>query len=336
MRTLIFLGIFLGALAGRAQRIAIDWPTPNPAFLEGKPIEAFIQPTVSGEPASGCFGCVRSNGYQFHEGLDLKPVSRDRHGEPADPVFAVLPGVVRYINNRPGESSYGRYLVLEHPGVTPAIYTLYAHLSAIAPGIRIGGEVGRGQTIAVMGRTAGGYGIPKERAHLHFEMGLMVTRDFQRWYDWKRFGSPNEHGIWNGFNLMGFDPLEFYTLFRDHKIDNVREYFARIPVAVTVRIATRRTPDFALRYPSLVHGAMPLILGGWEMDCNWTGLPIALRPLPAGAPGLGRPGGVTIVSWDQASARAHRCKSLVREHRGGVVPGKDLAEVLQQMFGVEM
>ena len=115
----------------RAERLEIVWPTPNPAFAEGKAISAFLQSTGSGEPESGGFGCVRSAGSQFHEGIDLKPVRRDGRGEPADEVYAAMDGVVRHINNRVGESSYGRYLVLEHPDAAPAVYTLYAHLARI-------------------------------------------------------------------------------------------------------------------------------------------------------------------------------------------------------------
>ena len=52
------------------------WPTPNQAFQRGEPIEAFVQPTVSGKVESGLFGCVRNDGAKFHEGLDLFPIQR--------------------------------------------------------------------------------------------------------------------------------------------------------------------------------------------------------------------------------------------------------------------
>ncbi len=129
----VFLTLSTLAGAPAPNRLDLGWPTPNPAWADGKGIEAFIQPTVSGDPQSGCFGCVRDNGFQFHEGLDLKPVARDRRGEPEDEVFAVLPGIVRHVNLRPGESSYGRYIVVEHTGVTPSVYSLYAHLARVMP-----------------------------------------------------------------------------------------------------------------------------------------------------------------------------------------------------------
>ena len=319
----------------RAERFDIAWPTPNPAFAEGKGIGAFLQPTGSGDPESGGFGCVRSSGAQFHEGIDLKPVRRDARGEPADDVYAAMDGVVRYINNRVGESSYGRYLVLEHPGTAPAVYTLYAHLSRIAPGIAAGVPVRRGQTIATMGRSAGGYAIPRDRAHLHFEIGLMVTRDYQAWYAWKKFGSPNEHGIWNGMNLMGFDPLDFLRRWRERQIDTAGDYFAQMEPAVRLRIATSRVPDFVQRYPALVTKAMPMgLAAGWEITCNWTGLPFRWTPLDASqVAGMG-PNDVVILAVDDAQMRRQHCKDLIDMRHGRRVPGRDLQEVLQQVFGL--
>jgi len=330
-----FLLFALIATALREEQLELVWPTANPAWSEGRPIKDFIQPTESGEPESGCFGGVRSNGYQFHEGIDLKPLRRDARGEPLDHVFAVLPGVVRYVNLRPGESSYGRYIVLEHTGVSPSIYTLYAHLANVAPGIAPGANVERGQIIAQMGHSAGGYPIPLARAHLHFEMGVMVTREFQAWYDRKKFGSPNEHGIWNGMNLMGFDPLDFFDKFRGRRVAGFQDYFAQMQPTVRVRIATGCVPDFMARYPSLLAKPLPPtgIVAGWEITCNWTGLPFAWTPLtPAEVVGL--PPDQPVVTWaDVESQRRHPCKSLVRERGTGYVIGSDLEMVLQQLFG---
>jgi hypothetical protein len=329
-----FGGAILTAPISAAERIAIVWPTPNEAFAEGKPDSDILQQAGSGDPASGGFGCVRSNGHQFHEGIDIRPVGRDRRGEPTDEIYAAMDGVVRYICQRAGESSYGRYVVLEHPGVTPAVYTLYAHLSATAPGLSVGQPVTRGQVIATMGHTAGGYAIPRDRAHLHFEIGLWVTRDFQSWYSGKGFGSPNEHGFYNGMNLMGFDPLDFLRQFRAKKVDNFAEYISHMEVAVRLKIATTRTPDFVQRYPALLTKPLPLLVGGWEIKVNWTGLPIALTPLtPAEVAGLANNQPLILDVNADLERRLH-CKSLAVSRRGGWVLGKDLEIVMQQMFGV--
>ena len=325
-------------LAGAAcahGRLQMAWPTTNTAYLDGKPVAEYIQPTVSGAPDSGLFGCVRSGGYQFHEGLDLLPVCARDHGETTDEIYATMEGVVRHIGRKAGQSSYGRYIVLEHPGATPAFYSLYAHLSAVRAGLKEGDEVKRGEVIATMGRSAGGYSIPRERAHLHFEMGLMATRDFQTWYSRQKFGSPNLHGAWNGMNLMGFDPRDFFDQFRAKRVDDIGEYLARLPVAVKLRVAVGRTPDFAVRYPSLVKGELPTgtLVAGWEIDCYWTGMPLALRPLAAVDLIGQRSGSVKIVEVNHEEVVAHRAISLLRGRGAAQAPGKDLRDVLEKLFG---
>lgn len=327
--------LLVAAAARGAERLALVWPTPNTAWAEGRPIGAILQDTGTGDPESGGFGGVRSSGSQFHEGIDIKCVARDRRGEPLDSVFAAMDGVVRYINTVAGDSSYGRYIVLEHPDVTPAVYTLYAHLARVAPELRIGGRVARGQTLGTMGHSAGGYTIPKERAHLHFEIGVVVTRNFQGWYDRQRFGSRNEHGIWNGMNLMGLDPLAVFNDWRAHRISTVQDCFARMETVVRLRVATMRVPDFVQRYPSLLTKPRPLgPVGGWEIRFNWSGIPFAWTPLTAaevaGLP-VERP---QIVEVNTAVERRERSKSLAVAHRGGGwSTGRDLEIVLEQLFG---
>ncbi len=315
------------------RRVELVWPTPNRAFAEGRDIEAFIQPTASGLATSGLFGSVRSGGRQFHEGLDLFPLERDRAGEAADPVFAALTGVVRHVNRQAGASNYGRYIVLEHPAESPPVYTLYAHLAEVAPGVTPGAVVKAGQGIARMGRSASGTGIPKDRAHLHFEIGVRLTDHFDGWYRGRGFGSPNEQGLYNGMNLLGLDPLEFFARERAGGLASLDVVFRAIPTAVRVRVASNAVPDFVRRYPSLAEGATAGVAGGWEIDFSATGVPLRWR----------RPAGETFAGWRRVEARvvfqdaallaANRGRDLVDKRRGAAVPGEDLETVLGLLFG---
>ncbi len=326
----------LAAPCAKAQRLEFSWPTPNRAWEQGRNYTAWVQPTVSGIEESGLFGCVRSSGAQFHEGIDIRPVARDRAGEPTDKITAAMDGVVRHVSSSPGNSSYGRYIVLDHPGLTPAVYTLYAHLARIESGIRPGTPVRRGEVIATMGRSAGGYAIPKDRAHLHFEIGFVATTQaFPAWYAWRKFGSPNEHGAYNGMNLLGIDPHDFLGELRRGRVDNVQEYVDRLRSVLRVRVATTRTPDFISRYPSLLRKPVSGLVAGWEVECNGTGLPFAWTPLTAAELGGQRAGTAKIVSVDAALLRANRCKSLAKSARGGgYTPGSDLTTMLQLVFGL--
>jgi murein DD-endopeptidase MepM/ murein hydrolase activator NlpD len=330
---LVGLGLLAVPFAS-AQRIEFSWPTPNRAWEQGRDYSAWVQPTVSGNEESGLFGCVRSNGTQFHEGLDIRPIARDRAGEATDKITAAMDGVVRHVSTTAGNSSYGRYIVIEHPDQAPAVYTLYAHLARIEPGVRAGQPVRRGDIIGTMGRSAGGYAIPKDRAHLHFEIGFVATQNFSSWFAWRKFGSPNEHGIYNGMNLMGIDPLDFLREWRRKRVDNVQEYLDRLRSVVRVRVATTRTPDFITRYPSLLRKPVSGLVAGWEVECNGTGLPFVWTPLTAAELDGQRTGTAKIVSVDAALLRAGRCKSLVKTSRGSHTPGPDLNTMLQLVFGL--
>ena len=178
--------------------------------------------------------------------------------------------------------------------------------------------------------------IPTVRAHLHFELGVAVTRDFQRWYDRRKFGSRNDHSMWNGMNLLGIDPIAFFAEWRAGRLATVQDFFAHQETAVRLRIATYRTPDFVTRYPSLITKPMPLgPVAGWEVRFNWTGLPFAWTPLStaevAGLP----PDKPRLIDVNAAIARRERSKSLAVVRGATWSAGKDLEIVLQLLFGIK-
>lgn len=322
--------------ASAAERFPLVWPTPSKAWAENRPPAEWLQHAGSGDPTTGGFGGVRTGGTRFHEGIDIKPVSRDRHGVPLDPVMAVSAGVVRHISSAPGNSGYGRYIVLEHPALTPAIYTLYAHLAKIAPDVREGVSVATGQVLGTMGHSSGGYMIPAARAHLHFEIGLAATRDFQAWYDRRRMGGRNDHSMWNGMNLLGVDPVAFFNEWRAGRLAQPLDFFHRQETAVRLRIATFRKPDFVTRYPALVTKPMPLgPVAGWEVRFTWTGLPFAWTPLTAPEVAGLPPEKVQILEVNAALTKRERSRVLAVPRSGSWSVGKDLEIVLQQLFGLK-
>src|SRR5947209_5232937 len=77
------------------------FPTANRTLLEAGQEEKFFVGTVGKPWTSGSFGCVRTEGWQMHEGLDIRCLQRDKTGEPKDPVLATADGTIAYINARP-------------------------------------------------------------------------------------------------------------------------------------------------------------------------------------------------------------------------------------------
>ncbi|HWD19374.1 MAG TPA: M23 family metallopeptidase [Verrucomicrobiae bacterium] len=278
-----FAGVLLVgsiAMAG-AQPFAL--PTANHALFEPEGGERFFVGTTGKPWTTGTFGCVRSDGWQIHEGLDIKCLERDRHGEPIDPVMATDDGTVAYINKQPALSNYGRYIVVRHLVEGIEIYSLYAHLSEVAANLKPGDPVRRGQPIAVMGRTSNTHErISKERAHVHFELNLFYSDHFAAWFKRRNPTERNDHGLWNGQNLVGIDPR--LVLLAEHELGpkfSLLEFLQHRTELCRVQV---RKADlaWARRYPMLVKRANPAQpVAGYEIALDFNGLPFELIPRSA-------------------------------------------------------
>lgn len=322
----------LGVVSASAE---LTWPTPNPAFQQGLPIEAFVQPTSSGRVESGLFGCVRNDGARFHEGLDLLALSHDSRGEATDPIYAILPGRVAHVSEVAGHSSYGRYVVVVHDGESPAFHSLYAHMASFAPGIREGARVEAGTVLGVMGRSAGGYVIPRSRAHLHLEIGFRLSDEFQSWYERQRFGSKNRHGNWNGMNLVGVDPLEFYRQMRTGAVRDIGEFLRGLPAAARIRVYTGEVPLFVRDYPALLTRAVRPEdeLVAWDIAFSQFGLPKEWTPRFAGEKLKGRAGDVRLLAYNKSMLEAQSCRRVVELRSGGPAIASGTLATLQKLFG---
>ena len=89
--------LVLPLLCCAAQGQLFQLPTASRAIFEPDGEERYFAPTPGKTWESGTFGCVRSDGHQLHEGLDIKWTQRDRKGEPTDSVLASASGTVAYV-----------------------------------------------------------------------------------------------------------------------------------------------------------------------------------------------------------------------------------------------
>jgi murein DD-endopeptidase MepM/ murein hydrolase activator NlpD len=210
-RYLLFLYIAWFSLESLAEPV-FRIPTLNQALWQGSEHShrTFFAPTRTGKWESGRFGCVRSDGWKFHEGIDIRYTQRNKKGEPTDPIFAAAEGIVCYVNQKPGLSNYGKYIVLGHKIEGLEIYTIYAHLNRIEDLVIPGRKVEAGARIATMGRTTNSGTIARSRAHLHFEITLVINEKFDAWFQKRNPGSINDHGAWNGRNFLGLNPESIF------------------------------------------------------------------------------------------------------------------------------
>ena len=148
-------------------------------------------------------------------------------------------------------SNYGKYIVLRHAIEGLQAYSLYAHLSKIREGLKVDQSVTGGDTLGVLGRTTNTRdAISKDRAHLHFEIGLQINTQFDSWFNhWYR-GGKNHHGAWNGINLLGLDAADILQQDTAGSF-NFTSHISKQPLLCRVRIHQAQL-EWAERFPGLV------------------------------------------------------------------------------------
>ncbi len=295
------------------------FPTANHALFEKGGEERFFAGTVGKPWTTGTFGCVRSDGHHFHEGLDIRCLQRDKHGEPADPVLATADGTVAYFNKHPSLSNYGNYIVLRHQIEGIEIYSLYAHLSEIREGLKIGQSVKTGDPIATMGRTANTHeGISKDRAHVHFELNLLLNDRYASWQKKALPGQRNDHGEWNGQNLLGLDPRAILLAenAEGNKFNLVHFIQAEPELC---RVLVRKTSfPWLKRYSALIRGnpvATKEGIAGYELRLNFNGIPIEL--IPRAASEMKSKATYQLLAVNEAEHDRNPCRHLVMKKAHG-------------------
>ena len=293
-------------------------PTANRAIFDKGAEEKYFAATPGKTWVSGTFGCVRTDGWQMHEGLDIRCLQRDKRGEPLDSVAATADGEVAYINAKPALSNYGNYIILRHRIEGLEIYSLCAHLSHIEPGLRPGTAVRGGQVIGTMGRTSNtGERIAKDRAHVHFELNLLVNDRFPDWFKRNAPGERNDHGAWNGQNLIAIDPRLVFL--------EQQRLGAKFSLAQFLRSQTElcrvfvRAQDFPWlkRYPQLIRRNPRTEkegVAGYEIALNFNSLPYELTPrAPAEIKSAAK---FQLLSVNAAEQQKNPARRLVTQRSG--------------------
>jgi murein DD-endopeptidase MepM/ murein hydrolase activator NlpD len=229
----------------------------------------------------GSFGFVRTpvrvNGEiiltKFHEGIDIAPIKRDQAGNPMDLVMSISGGKVVHTSNIAGRSNYGKYVVVEHDWEKSKIYSLYAHLAEITA--QVGDTVKPGSVLGRMGYT--GAGINRIRAHLHLELGMMMSLNFEDWHK-QSYATPNYHGNFNGINLAGVDVAGFFLAHRENPNLTFSEYVLSRPVQFKVVVPAQATePEFLTRHPWLKREG-DTTANSWEIGFTATGHVVSFTP----------------------------------------------------------
>jgi hypothetical protein len=141
--------------------------------------------------------------------------------------------------------------------------------------VQPGERVKRGEPIAVMGYT--GTGINRERAHVHLEICLMFSREFEAWYNTFFRNDPNRHDLYNGMNLAGLDVARLYLALRKNPALTIPEFLAGEETFYKVALPKARHFDLPALYPWMLASGKR---GGssWEVSFARSGVPLRIEP----------------------------------------------------------
>src|SRR5213080_4940984 len=281
------LSISMRIQAAENQVLDIVLPTDNDALFSGNGPEFFqyVERNYKGAKSTpwegGQYGFVRdptdtAGGIvytRFHEGVDIRPLHRDGRGEPLDEVRAIADGKVVHVNPVPGYSNYGKYVVIEHHWDGSSYYSLYGHLSSIAA--QPGDMVKRTQPIATMGYT--GSGLNQARAHLHLELNLMLSHQFEAWYNTFFRNDPNHNGIYNGMNLAGLDIAQFYLALHKDPSLTIPEFLSREETFYKVSVPKSRHFELPKLYPWMLTEGNRSEKSSWEVSFAQSGVPLRIE-----------------------------------------------------------
>ena len=284
--TSLLIGVAAIAALG-AEPLNLVLPTDNNALLrgDGPAFYQYIDRDYQGEKSTpwegGRYGFVRnprqtSAGIiytRLHEGIDIKPVQRDATGEPTDAVRAIAPGVVVHASQTAGSSNYGRYVVVEHRFDGCKYYSLYGHLSSLA--VKPGQRVQARDQLGVMGHT--GEGLNQARAHVHLELNLMFSGQFEGWHDASFKNDPNHHGLYNGLNLVGIDIARLYLALQKKPGLTIPEFLGAEETVYRVLLPPARHFDLPKFYPWMMSEKPAGDPPSWEVSFNRAGVPLKIR-----------------------------------------------------------
>ena len=329
--SLVLLGLsFLNPLRAN-DRIAWQLPTENNGLFHDQK-SLFFQPTISRRLISGMFGFVRTSEPEparifehFHKGIDIRPLHRDKKGDPTDKISASADGEVVRVNLDEKISDYGKQVIVRHLWGKQPVYTIYGHLASI--GVEVGQKVKAGEPLGLMGWT--GPGLVRERAHLHFEIAFQINGKFAEWVDTAKPGrlwEPNRHGEWNGLNLMGIDPIPLLKAANQGTPLTCEEALSKQPCGFTVRVPPfMGTPTWMQWVESKSPSALPL---SWDIEMTPWGLPLKME---AGGEVVLEP--VLIANPGKPSEGKYYCRGLVQaDGKGGMKLSKFGRQTMEMML----
>src|SRR5258708_7194374 len=158
-------------------------------------------------------------------------------------------------------------------------------------------------------------GTTKDRAHVHFECKLLGNDRFAAWHQKTMAGQRNDHGEWNGQNLLGIDPRAILLEQQERGSKfSLLDFLHR--QTELCRVQVRKT-DFPWlkRYKPLIRRnpvAEKEGVAGYELALNFNG--VAFEVVPRAASEMRGKSRIELLSVNEAEYHKNPCRRLVSQH----------------------
>src|SRR2546423_1237754 len=119
-----------------------------------------------------------------------------------------------------------------------------------------------------------GEGLNQARAHVHLELNLMLSRQFEAWHDASFKNDPNHHGLYNGLNLVGIDIARLFLALQKRPALTIPEFLAEEETVYRVLLPASRNFDLPKFYPWMLRDKEAGDQASSEVSINRAGGPL--------------------------------------------------------------
>jgi hypothetical protein len=109
------------------------------------------------------------------------------------------------------------------------------------------------------------------------ELNLMLSREFDAWYNAFFRNDPNHNGIYNGMNLAGLDIARLYLALRKNSSLTISEFLGREETFYKVTIPKSRHFDLPKLYPWMRPTGSRNEKSSWEVSFAQSGVPLRIE-----------------------------------------------------------
>jgi len=119
--------------------------------------------------------------------------------------------------------------------------------------------------------------LNQARAHVHLELNLMLSRQFEAWHAASFANDPNHHGLYNGLNLVGLDIARLYLALQKRPELTIPDFLAEEETLYRVLLPASKNFDLAKFYPWMVRQKAEGEPASWEVSFNRAGVPLKIQ-----------------------------------------------------------